>query len=168
MWLSRLVRFVPGLGSPYLLAGVAIAAFGAGGWTVHKFVKAAEVKSLEMRLAGQKAAAKASEAALRDHYNDLLAIERRRVTIHEVTRYVPDNRACDLSRAAERMLDTHRQGLPEPSAGAATNPVTAAAAPRISHRQHVLAHADLADRFNQCRSQLIRLNEWYDNLEKRP
>lgn len=164
MWgflLSRVARFLPGLGSPWLLVVVATAAFGAGGWTVHKVVKAGEVKALESRIEDLKATASATEETLRAHYQDLLRIERNRVTIREVTEYVPDNRACDLSRGAERMLNQHRQGVPDATGGTVEGSRPATDAPRVSQRQHVLAHIDLADRFTRCRQQLIRLNEWW-------
>lgn len=49
LW-ALLKRFIPGLGSPYLLAGVALAAFMAGGWVVNKYVKAAEVSGLRTQI----------------------------------------------------------------------------------------------------------------------
>ena len=169
MW-SLLVRFFPRLGalagSPWLWAAGLTAVFAAGvtagSWTTVKLYKASEVKVLEEKLADQKASARANEATLRAHYEDQLRIERSRVTTREVVKYVEDNRECDLSHDAERMLDAHRQGMPDTAGGTAGSAGASAAAPRVSQRQLVLADADLADRFTACRLQIQRLKEWYE------
>lgn len=171
MWLKMLwslvARFLPGLKSPWLLAVVAAAAFAAGAWTAYRVVQGGEVRALEQTIADQAAAHRSSLASVESFYKGELARAKASVKIQEVVKYVPNDTVCRIPAEPVGVLDTARQGVPEPAASAAGGTRESAPPVGISQRQLYRADADLADRFQSCRQQVQELKRWYESTRSR-
>lgn len=153
------------LGSPWLLAVCFLISFGAGGWLVYQVGQGLQADEYQQKLADLEETRQADRVAIVGLYEDKLRIARSQVKTREVIRYVEDSRECDIPEPVGRMLDARRQGVPEATNRTPTDTRDAAGAAAVSQRQELAAHADLADRFQACRSQLIRLNQWYTDRE---
>ena len=182
-WLLRLVPWsrVIGLLSGWQLWAVALsaalAAGFAGGWKVASWrVSAQEQARLEAALADAQAerdrtvAALADAeaerdrtvAALGDWYRSRLRIAEAKARAKEVIREkVVDRRECDIPGPVVRLLDAHRQGLPEATGGAAEGATESPTAGGLPQRAELQAHADLGDLYQTCRQQIIALRRWY-------
>jgi len=149
-------KFLPGLSSPYLIVGVAIASFAAGGWLVYKVVKADEAEALEAALKSQQTYY-VTEAEIRAR-TQAKALQRanERSTVQEAIRYVKDSPDCDLPPIVAGVLDQRLQGR-------SLDPGNYSPEPRgiegISQGQSLNALDSAAEAFYGCRDQLKGINE---------
>ena len=168
-WLLKLVPWsrVIGLLSGWQLWAVALsaalAAGFAGGWQVASWrASAQEQARLEAALANARAERDRTVAALGDWYRSRLRIAEAKARAKEVLREkVVDRRECDIPAPVVRLLDAHRQGLPEAAGGAAGGAAESATSGGLSQRAELQAHADLGDLYQTCRQQIIALRRWY-------
>lgn len=183
-WILKAAPWLGALkGAPWKLVGALLLAALSGwaGWQAATWRAAeAHASALEADLERQRAA---HEAVLRqrdlDHaaatraretaHREALAVARDRPIVSEVTRHVPDDRACDLSPAAVGLLDQARRGgdplpgappAPERADGAARAPAAPGGLPQ---RVEVAAHADCGLRYREVAGRLRALQQFLED-----
>ena len=161
---SLLAYFLPML--PSLRAvkiGLAIAAvlvaFGAGVKVTSLYYKAGESKAWQEQVARLKQQDTINQDALRTFYEAKLKTAKGRVTHEEIVKLVPID--CAVPAAAVRLLDSHRQRLPETPGRPFADPASSPIAGDLPLTSLIRADADLADLYSDCRSQVMALREWH-------
>ena len=161
-----LARFLPGLGSPYLLVGIAVAAFGvggwAGGWAIYKIVKDGEVRALESAITDQQAFYQSTIKINADKAAKKLQRASERTTVHKVIRNVKDDVVCDLPPVVAGVLDLRIKGEP---VGAIGGTAPSARLEGISQSQSLNALDRAAEEYYGCRDELIAANLKYEGCE---
>jgi len=168
-WILRLIpwsRFAGLFASGWLRLGLIAAlvvATGYGVWSVATWRCAAQEQArLEAALAEAQAERDRTVAALGDWYRHQLQVAEARGRTKEVIREkVVDRRECDVPEPVVRLLDAHRQGLPEAAGGAAGGAAESAPVGGLPQRAELQAHADLGDLYQACRQQIMALRRWY-------
>lgn len=160
---SRLAGLLSGWQLWALALGATLAAGFAGGYKVAGWrVSAQEQARLEAALAETQAERDRTVAALGDWYRHQLQVAEARGRTKEVIREkVVDRRECDVPEPVVRLLDAHRQGLPEAAGGAAGGAAESAPVGGLPQRAELQAHADLGDLYQTCRQQIMALRRWY-------
>ena len=161
---SRVVGLLSGWQLWTIALSVVLAAGFAGGWKAASWrASAQEQTRLEAALADAQAERDRTVAALGDWYRSRLRIAEAKARAKEVIREkVVDRRECDIPGPVVRLLDAHRQGLPEATGGAAEGATESPTAGGLPQRAELQAHADLGDLYQTCRQQIIALRRWYE------
>ncbi len=128
-----------------------------GAWAVYKLYHLGEVRELRSQLEDQYEEHQLELEFLQAHHQEALNIQKDRVVIKEITKYVPDIRECDLQPDAVRLLDLSRTGAAGDTGGTDEGAGAAAVYPRIPQRIEVEAHADCGIRYRQLANQLTNL-----------
>ena len=144
------------MGGWKIIAAIAFAlGTSAGSALTWKVVQAKERAEFKRLLDEKDRAYALAMDVQRSYYAEKLRIAQNRVTVKEVTRYVADNRACDLSPSAVRMLDRARRGtVPDDTTGTAGTAAGPAASEGLPQRVEVLAHADCGERYREAQARI--------------
>lgn len=108
-----MIKILPGIGTIKLVLIVFAIGVSTGIYLTNKFYTAAKVNMLENYIDKQQQAHRVSINILENTHQEKLQIAKDSVQIGKVKIYVKDNRKCDLSIAAVKLLDNQRTGMPD-------------------------------------------------------
>ena len=136
-----------------------------GGWGVYKLYHLGEVRALKNAIEEQAEQHKEELDLLAVHHKNALKIEGDKVIIKEITRYVKDNRECDINPTAAGLLERARKGVPAAATGTTGNTGPVAKPLGISQGVELQAHVDCGIRYRQLSEQLTALIKWHHQVK---
>ena len=138
---------------------------GVGVWMTNKFYAFGKINMLESYIDRQAASHKLTIENLSVVHQKKLKIAEDSIKIKMVNVYVKDNRACDLTADAVRLLDNSRTGMPTAAAGTDKR---VPEPPAITQRQQIASCARDGIQYRELKTTYDGLKQFLvDNWQKK-